>query len=138
MSCTKGKYSSIQYRIQYLLMEGALKLIKTLGIANCNNVCTHTHTHTHTQVHTYSYYPIIEYLKWSGMVLSQSNILLLFSRYVKGYIMRGDWRGTCTCTCTCNPCTYVFHNVGTFSIMQLGPESAKITIKTNQFAHFTL
>ena len=21
-----------------------------------------------------------------------------------------------------NPCTYVFHNVGTFSIMQLGPE----------------
>ena len=34
--------------------------------------------------------------------------------------MRGDWSGTCTCTC--NPCTYVFHNVGMFSIMQLGPE----------------
>ena len=91
-----------------------------------DNVCTHTRTHTHTQVHTYSYYPITEYLKWSGMVLSQSNILLLFSRYVKGYNnnyyynMRGDWSGTCTCTC--NPCTYVFHNVGMFSIMQLGPE----------------
>ena len=34
--------------------------------------------------------------------------------------MRGDWSGTCTCTC--NPCTYIFHNVGMFSIMQLGPE----------------
>ena len=22
--------------------------------------------------------------------------------------------------CTCNPCTYVFHNMGMFSIMQLG------------------
>ena len=32
--------------------------------------------------------------------------------------MRGDWSGTCTC----NPCTYVLHNVGTLSIMQLGPE----------------
>ena len=43
---------------------------------------------------------------------------------MKGYIyyMRGDWSGTCTCTCTCNPCTYVFHSVGMFSIMQLGPE----------------
>ena len=41
---------------------------------------------------------------------------------MKGYIyyMRGDWSGTCTCTC--NPCTYVFHSVGMFSIMQLGPE----------------
>ena len=53
------------------------------------------------------------------------NILLLFSGYVHEglyYNMRGDWSGTCTCTCTFNPCTYVFHNVGTFSIMQLGPE----------------
>ena len=42
---------------------------------------------------------------------------------MKGYIyyMRGDWSGI-ICTCTCNPCTYVFHSVGMFSIMQLGPE----------------
>ena len=34
--------------------------------------------------------------------------------------MRGD--RSRTCTCTCNPCTYVFHDLGMFSIMQLGLE----------------
>ena len=68
-----------------------------------NSRYMYAHTHVHTQAHAYNY-PITEYLKWSGMVLSQSNNTATV-----------PVEGSRICTCTCNLYT-------TFSIMQLGSD----------------
>ena len=54
----------------------------------------YAHTHVHIHIHKYIH-------------------TVLLSNYRVPKVVRNV---------NMNPCTYIFHNVGTFSIMQLGPE----------------